>query len=133
MLARAGPRDIWSTFLQDTIQKYNSTKHSVTKFPPAVLLYSHFCSEFNEVPISYRDVVGKELTKYDTWSSMRLVVQATAKVRFNTYFYLPFLLVYWTKENMKKAAQKSIEDSIRRSLPTDITVGSKCRLLSPGD
>jgi len=81
MLAASGSRDRWSLRVREIVEKYNRTQHSVTKYPPAVVLYSYICNEIDEVPPPYRDLLAQEVGKYDTWKLMRLVVQSTTKVR----------------------------------------------------
>ena len=81
MLSKTGPRDTWSERHDQNVVTYNRTPHSVSGFHPAVGLYSFICSNLDEVPETYRDLLRKELSKYKDWTSMKLYVQKTTLVR----------------------------------------------------
>lgn len=70
----------WSEVLVAVLISYNSTNHTVTGFPPAVVLYSWICNGLDSVPQSYRKLVEKHLKEYTSWESMRLIINETVKV-----------------------------------------------------
>lgn len=82
VLSKTGSRDTWSERIDSVTLMYNRTPHSTTGFPPCVVLYSFLCTELDEVPEEYRDLLAKELRKYRDWKSMRVFVQGTALVPF---------------------------------------------------
>ena len=82
------PRAEWSRYLQSAITSYNTTVHSTTGYPPAVTLYSQICSDIEQVPDHYREVVQKYLRTFDSFHSMKLIVHADAKVTFCESFFL---------------------------------------------
>lgn len=75
--------DRWSEFREETLVKYNSTKHSTTKFAPAVALYSWICNGIDEVPKAYRVLLQQALETFDSWNSMKLHVKSQIKVLFH--------------------------------------------------
>lgn len=82
VLSKTGSRDTWSERIDSATLMYNRTPHSTTGFAPCIVLYSFLCTELDEVPEEYRDLLAKELRKYRDWKSMRVFVQGTALVPF---------------------------------------------------
>ena len=82
ILSKTGRRDTWSERIDSTLMIYNRTPHSTTGFAPAVVLYSFLCSDLDEVPEEYLDLLAQHLRKYRDWKSMRLFVKATTLVPF---------------------------------------------------
>lgn len=82
VLSKTGSRDTWSERIDSATLMYNRTPHSTIGFAPCIVLYSFLCTELDEVPEEYRDLLAKELRKYRDWKSMRVFVQGTALVPF---------------------------------------------------
>jgi hypothetical protein len=81
MLSKTGTRDTWSERNGSNTVTYNRTPHGTTGFAPAVINYSFLCSNLDEVPEAYSDLLRKELHKYKDWTSMKLYIQKTTLVR----------------------------------------------------
>jgi hypothetical protein len=79
-LAASSVRERWSTAVHATLISYNSTRHSVTKHIPAVVLYSHICKSLDQVPEDYRSLFQRELQKYASWEAMKVLVAKEVKV-----------------------------------------------------
>ena len=102
MLAKTGPRDTWSERIVSTNVTYNRTTHGTTTFAPAVVLNSFLCSDLDEVPEEYRDLLARALRKYRDWKSMSVFVQKTTSVPLGMTsrltLYSPLHLLYFLGE-----------------------------------
>lgn len=78
--AADGGLNRWSQSLPKVICAYNRTHHRTTGFAPAVVLYSDICDKLEDVPEQYRDLLQQELSKFDSWKSMKLYVHAKSEV-----------------------------------------------------
>lgn len=132
MLSKTGPRDTWSERIVSTNVTYNGTTHGTTTFPPAVVLYSFLCSDLDEVPEEYRDILARALRKYRDWKSMSVFVQKTTSVSlddFSTFgndiaphFVLPLHSLYFPGELEESCG--AFYQNLRSPPNTD---GHRCR------
>jgi hypothetical protein len=84
-LAASSERSQWSASVDKCELAYNSTRHSVTKHIPAVVLFSQICETIDEVPAEYRAIVQRELRGYASWEAMKVLVADQVKVRLRPY------------------------------------------------
>lgn len=129
MLAAATEtRKSWPDHLEDTVTAYNKCKHRITGYSPAVVLYSGICNSLEKVPERYRSTLETQLRKYDSWTSMGLIVQADVKV-----YLLDFIFSPRHQARLVAAAEKSKKESRKGRNPANIEEGKGCLLLAPGD